>query len=87
MTEGSIEISLRELAGGRIKLTVKDNGVGIPEGLDIYKTDTLGLKIVRALAEDQLMGKMELIRNKGTGIHIEFDRSMTNDKLRVANYE
>jgi PAS domain S-box-containing protein len=79
-TEGSIEISMRDLAGDKIKLTVKDNGVGIPEELDIYKTDTLGLKIVRTLVEDQLKGKMELIRNKGTEFYIEFDKSITNGK-------
>ncbi len=78
MTEGSIEISIRELAGDKIKLTVKDNGVGIPEELDIYKTDTLGLKLVRTLAEEQLKGKMGLIREKGTGIYVEFDKSITN---------
>ena len=79
MAEGSVEISMRELAGDRIKLTVKDNGVGIPEELDVYKTDTLGLKIVRTLAEEQLKGKMGLIRDKGTEIYVEF-KSITNGK-------
>ena len=78
MTEGRIEISIRDLAGDRIKLTVKDNGVGIPEELDIYKTDTLGLKIVRTLAEVQLKGKMGLIRDKGTEFYVQFDKSITN---------
>ena len=85
MTEGSIEISMRDLAGDRIKLTVKDNGIGIPEELDIYKTDTLGLKIVRTLAEEQLKGKMGLIRDKGTEFYIEFDKSITNEEM--TNYE
>ena len=80
MTEGSVEISMRELAGDKIKLTVKDNGVGIPEEMDIYKTDTIGLKIVRTLAEEQLKGKMGLIQNKGTEIYVEFDKSITNGK-------
>ena len=79
MAEGSIEISMRELADDKIKLTVKDNGIGIPEELDIYKTDTLGLKLIRTLAEDQLKGKMELIRNEGTEIYVEF-KSITNGK-------
>jgi len=74
MKEGSIEISMRELTGGSIKLTVKDNGVGIPEELDIYKIDTLGLKIVRTLAEEQLKGKMGLILDKGAEIYVEFDK-------------
>ena len=78
MTEGSFEIYMRESADDKIKLTVKDNGIGIPEELDIYKTDTLGLKIVRTLAEEQLKGKMRLIRDKGTEFYIEFNKSITN---------
>ncbi len=80
MAKGIVEISMHELADDRIKLTVKDKGVGLPEELDIYKTDTLGLKIVRTLAEDQLKGIMGLIRDKGTEFYIEFDKSITNDE-------
>jgi PAS domain S-box-containing protein len=87
MAKGIVEISMYALADDRIKLTVKDNGVGLPEEFDIYKTDTLGLKIVRTLAEDQLKGKMGITRNNGTEFYIEFDKSITNDKLRMKNYE
>mgnify|MGYP002477188595 CR=1 FL=1 len=77
MTEGSIEIAMRELPGDRIQLGVKDNGSGIPEELDIYKTDTLGLKLVRTLAEVQLKGTMGLTRDGGTEIYIQF-KTMRN---------
>ncbi|MHC1599821.1 MAG: sensor histidine kinase [Candidatus Methanospirareceae archaeon] len=82
MTKGSIEISMHELAGDKIELTVKDNGVGIPEEFDIYKTKTLGLRLVRALAEDQLKGKMKLNRDVGTEFCIEFKNKYvdTDDK-------
>jgi PAS domain S-box-containing protein len=52
-------------------LIVSDNGVGIPENVDIKNTYTLGLQLVSSLV-DQLDGKLELKRNKGTEFTIRF---------------
>ncbi|MGB9939101.1 PAS domain S-box protein [Methanosarcina sp.] len=52
-------------------LTVSDNGVGIPESIDLENTDTLGLQLVTILV-DQLGGKLELKRGFGTVFSIEF---------------
>ena len=41
--------------GDKIRLSVSDNGVGLPPGIDLTRSDTLGLKIVNALAT-QLAG-------------------------------
>jgi PAS domain S-box-containing protein len=49
-------------------LIVSDDGVGIPEKIDLESSDTLGLQLVNILV-DQLDGKIELKRNRGT----EFD--------------
>jgi two-component sensor histidine kinase len=47
-------------------LTVSDNGVGIPENLDIEDLNSLGLQLVTSLV-DQLDGKIEVKRDNGTG--------------------
>ena len=52
-------------------LTVSDNGVGIPENLDIGDPDTLGLQLVTSLV-DQLDGKLELKRDNGTEFTVRF---------------
>jgi PAS domain S-box-containing protein len=57
-------------------LTVSDNGVGIPEYLDVEYLDveyldSLGLQLVASLVE-QLDGKLELKRNEGTEFTIRF---------------
>ena len=52
-------------------LTVSDNGVGIPENLDIEDLDSLGLQLVTTLV-DQLDGELELKRNNGTEFTIRF---------------
>jgi two-component sensor histidine kinase len=69
--KGEIKLSLRMKGRDEIELTVSDNGVGIPEGLDYRKTDTLGLNLVRDLV-GQLGGIMELNREKGTEFQITF---------------
>ena len=56
-------------------LTVSDNGIGIPEDLDIHKTDTLGLQLVTTLVEHQLQGELDLKRTEGTEFHIRFSEA------------
>jgi two-component system, sensor histidine kinase PdtaS len=52
-------------------LIVYDNGVGIPENIDIEDLDSLGIQLVTTLV-DQLEGEIELKRNKGTEFTIKF---------------
>ena len=52
-------------------LTVSDNGVGIPENLDLENPDTLGTQLVASLV-DQLDGELELKRNNGTEFTMKF---------------
>jgi len=53
---------------------VSDNGVGLPKKVDFRKTDSLGLHLVKILAEDQLHGDIKLDRAKGTSFSIRFRR-------------
>jgi PAS domain S-box-containing protein len=46
-------------------LKIKDDGKGIPEDIDYLKTESLGLKLVVNLVEQQ-GGKIELNKNNGT---------------------
>ena len=52
-------------------LTVSDNGVCIPEDLDIEHLDSLGLQLVASLVE-QLDGRLEMERSEGTEFTIKF---------------
>ena len=71
--EGEIRVSLCKNDKDEIELTVGDNGVGMPEGLDFRNADSLGLTLVNALVK-QLEGKMELNKEKGTKFKITFRR-------------
>lgn len=52
-------------------LTIQDNGVGIPENLDLKHLKSLGLKIAHDLAL-QLRGSLELQRTPGTRFQLTF---------------
>ena len=67
---GEIAISFREV-DGQYMMTFKDDGVGLPEDLDISHPSSLGLTIVNALT-GQLGGTIDLGRNGGSEIQITF---------------
>jgi two-component sensor histidine kinase len=73
--KGEINITMKQSALEEetvYDLIISDNGIGIPEALDIHKTDTLGLQLVTTLVEHQLQGELDLTRNEGTKFHIRF---------------
>ncbi len=60
-------------------MTVSDNGLGIPENLDIEDLDSLGMQLVTSLV-DQLDGKLELKRNNGTTFTMRFTVTEKNNQ-------
>jgi len=50
---------------------IRDNGVGLPRGFDIEQTNRLGLKLMRALVEQQLHGSVTITSENGTSVVIE----------------
>ena len=71
--QGFISIALTEEEPG-LFLTVRDNGVGLPEGLVIANAETLGLILVTSLTQ-QLGGKLEMDRSGGATFMIRFRAS------------
>ena len=70
---GEIKLTLRSDTQGRYTLCVQDNGVGIPIGLDIKKSQPLGLKLVRLLTQ-QIRGSFELVKcDPGTSANVHFE--------------
>ncbi len=72
--EGEINIKFHSSDDNKLELIVSDDGVGIPENMDIRNTESLGLHLVNILAEDQLKGELKLDRSKGTIFRISFGR-------------
>jgi two-component system, sensor histidine kinase PdtaS len=53
-----------------LRVTVKDNGVGLPAGFSIEETSTLGLSIVRGLVESQMGGTISMRSDGGTLVEL-----------------
>jgi two-component sensor histidine kinase len=75
-----IEISIRRRGNDMIVMKVKDEGVGMPDDVDIDKIETLGFKLVKTLVRQQLRGTLQINRNDGTEVIIEFELLRDEDK-------
>ena len=58
--------------GARLHLVVSDDGVGLPVGLDVQRTGSLGLQLVSTLAE-QLDASLEITSRAGARFEVAFD--------------
>ncbi|MCZ3372335.1 MULTISPECIES: sensor histidine kinase [Methanobacterium] len=60
------------LKGSKYGLIVSDDGIGLPEGLDYKKSDSLGLKLIHSLS-DQIGADVKLDTTNGTKFEITFE--------------
>ena len=70
--KGTVKVLMEETPDGKLRVTVKDQGIGIPKEIDVYETGSLGLKLTRNLVLHQLNGQFQITRNNGTEALIEF---------------
>ena len=72
--KGTVRVSLNKSTEDTVRISVRDDGDGIPKGSDLNNSKGLGLKLVRHLVEGQLNGEMSFSHENGTDIHIEFKK-------------
>ena len=70
---GKISLALKEIDDSTLELSVADDGVGLPQNIQLDKSNTLGLDLVRILS-NQLRGHLEIRRDCGTEIVLRFSR-------------
>lgn len=78
---GMIQVKLQALASGACQLSVSDDGVGFPEGVDFRQTTSLGMQLVNTLTQ-QLAGTLRLEVGPGTTFVVEFPRHHTGEDHR-----
>jgi PAS domain S-box-containing protein len=66
---GRVTVEFRVEGHRGILVRVADDGVGLPPKLDLDRTDSLGLRLVRTLTE-QINGNLEVSRKGGTQFQI-----------------
>jgi len=66
----------------RLKVTVADTGVGLPEGFELDSTTSLGLQIVRTLVVGELGGRLRITPRPGGGTEAVVDLPIGNEPDR-----
>ena len=69
---GTIEVSIAAGEGGDISILLRDDGLGMPEGIELERADSLGLTLVNNLVKNQLKGSISMHRRGGTEYNINF---------------
>ena len=70
---GNIWVSLGVSEKGLVRLTISDDGVGLPVDFDINSRKTLGMRLVKILTKDQLQGTLKITGDCGTTFNIDFN--------------
>jgi len=73
---GTIDITvMRE--NDRINITIRDNGIGLPENFDIGRSNSLGVTLIRTIVQHQLKGSVLFKSRNGTEVSIDFPVMLT----------
>jgi two-component sensor histidine kinase len=67
-----INVSFEETAA-EYRLSVWDNGIGLPDGFDLHHTHSLGLQLVGMLAQ-QLQGEVVVTGEQGAHFRVTFPK-------------
>jgi two-component sensor histidine kinase len=70
-TKGTIEMSVVQ-ENGRIRMTISDNGAGLPDNFDVSHSKGLGMSLIRTIVQHQLKGSLTFKSQQGTKITVEF---------------
>ena len=72
-SEGTVSLTVRKKADGKIEIEIKDDGCGLPKGFDPTASSGLGMRVSYALVQ-QLRGKLTFsASDKGTVFLVEFE--------------
>jgi two-component sensor histidine kinase len=80
-SKGKIDISFHK-HGEEFELEIRDDGVGLPEGTDPSKVQSLGMNLIQALTS-QLGAGIEYLGNPGFGIRLRFTEKVKPGREKV----
>ncbi len=81
---GEIRIVLRRSTAATVSLVLSDNGVGLPDNLDWTTSRSLGLRLIRVLAQ-QLRASLDIRSQGGTEVQLIFTPKR-KDEMPPARY-
>jgi two-component sensor histidine kinase len=74
-----ISISLRQYKKNSLKLTVADNGIGLPPDFNIEEATGLGFKLIKGLVDD-IEGELIVETEQGIIVTVVFNASVPFDE-------
>jgi len=69
--DGRITVKLARSEGETLTLTVSDNGIGLPQNVNLWNARSLGLRLVRILSE-QMGAELKMVSEQGTSMELVF---------------
>ncbi len=75
-TGGSIFVTVTADESDAMSITVRDTGGGLPEGLDLFQSETLGIQMVIAIVQRQLNGAVSFAADNGLTCSIKFRNNL-----------
>lgn len=71
--QGNVMVGLKPVDDLHYELVIKDDGCGMPEGFDMEKSSSLGLRLVRILSK-QIQGRLSVSNHSGTRFCVTFSK-------------
>ena len=82
-----IDLHVCEGKPDTFEVIVADNGLGLPEGIDVDKPDSMGLRVIRTLCE-QLKGRLEIASSEaGTTFKLIFSTGGNGRPTKERSHE
>lgn len=79
--KGMISITLTKVDPDKNILHYSDNGVGVADNFDFHNQNTLGLKFIYNIGEQQMMGKVTMKNNNGVNCLVEFTNNLYKKRV------
>ncbi len=67
--DGSIRVICRQESSGAVHVAVSDDGIGLPEDVELHTPQSFGFRLIRALV-NQLSGEIDISRENGTHVTV-----------------
>ena len=71
---GRIIVIVKQI-GQDIEMQIKDNGIGLPDGFSLARTNSLGITLIKGLTS-QLKGTYDIDHSAGVTITIKFPKEV-----------
>ena len=75
ISKPKLSISFENSTDNSLELKISDNGIGLPEGFNIYESKTLGMSLVTSLVS-QIGGTLQIDGSNGTVFTIKFKKKI-----------